>query len=232
MSVSQMGQLPYELVCLTGSFLSGSEIVRLGGVSQRWYNALADEDFCNEMSTREGVPRVEGAGRDRRREFCILYPMAIKGVRPSDVERVFGCIVKTVNKLSEASFNRIISSPEIRNNFVPVDFPSAIQFHAGASRKLGEDELRELRGATDVGEGITEYPLSLWNMRVLRPELFDGNSYRPAFDKCEDRPPAGLFVMGETVPENTRHKTWDEQAALMKAQCFVATSLAVRTLLI
>jgi hypothetical protein len=205
-------------------------IGRLAKLSRSWNWVLADRNLWIKLSSREGVPLVEGEGRSVRCDFRILYPMTVGGVRPQDIGAIFGRVV-TLPKMSPVVFDKIVASPEIRREFVIVNFPNEVEVSVGPERRFVLDEQGRLQRATGpIEAGVIVCSLSMHNMRFLCSGSFNSNSFPDAFEQCNNSLEAGCFVMRKEVPDDTRNKSWAEQKALLKSRGCVATPLEARTL--
>ncbi|HSW86822.1 MAG TPA: hypothetical protein VLG49_04910 [Rhabdochlamydiaceae bacterium] len=245
---------PYRPFSDVNTFLDGMQFLELADISRSsrvckiWNKAIkGNQHFWIKLSEREGIPIVNGVGRDRKEDFKTLYQ--ITAVSGRAISELFGKMVGKVPPINEALFNRL-NDPDpfeegklIKENYVFVVDPSFIE-RKEATLNLDESgnliELFKKESESNETQDLV-IPFSLKNLRILSKYPLKGNENTPVFkndspgivvfnqcDTCSDK--VSIYFMRKHLAENSRGMSYSDQKELVEKNKFEVTPLRKRTL--
>ena len=253
MTVNNLGVLPSELssyengcVQRSADFLEARDIGRCAVVCKLWNESLENQEIWVRLSVREGIPFVEGEGRDRRADFQILYPITISGKK---ISRFLGELVGEIPLISAVIFN-VLNTPDpfeegksFKDTWVFVVDPHLIKRTAGEGTPLDLDEKGNLiELPVDQVQNGKELliPYSLKNLRMLCSHPLEGKKNMPVFasysndavfNQCSAiSNQVRIFFMKRCIAEESRNMTYANQEILVTERGFDITPIRIRAL--
>jgi hypothetical protein len=254
-SIINVGVLPPALsgcehVCVQRftDFLGLSEIGLCTRVCKLWNEACKNQEIWIGVTIREGIPFVEGQGRDRRADLQVLYPMTISGKRSGGF---LGKMIGQIPFISEVFLN-VLNAPDpfeedklIKDTFVfIVDFPQ-IERTVDEETPLDLDEQGNLieldadQVQKQTGK-VLLIPNMPKNLRVLCSHPLKGKENMPVFSKYSSDEvfnqcsvssnKVSVYFMRRCVADETRDMDYPGEEKFVNKRGFDVTPFRVRAL--
>lgn len=238
--LSAISDVP-ELFFHCAGYLQVPDIGRSTQVSTRWKGLLEDRLFWIFLSKREGIPLVEGEGRNLKHDFSILYPMTIS---KKLIRQYFGEPMGEIPRIRLSVFNKLQDSDpfqlhaKIRENYVFVVIPSHIARTVDENTPLELNESGHLVISTAIERKTLKIPFSLMNLKMLckyplkgSETIFNDWNFFSIFEKCGLCPnKVTICFMRIRIADQTRSMLYPQQEGLVKGAGFEVTPLLPRAL--